>query len=346
MSLAQHQFATFVRLFLLRLTFTGLAFCAFASSTLSLAAQPMRAEYDEATGRVDLMEGDAVVLSYNYHTVSPPEGMLEKVQPNNLKYAQPRSDYIHPLFGPDGEILTDDWSPDHPHHRGIYWAWPEVDYKGERGDLHALQRVFSRPTGKVDVRSGDGFAEVEAENVWKWEDNTPIVREVVTIRAYPAENNGRFVDLKFCFTAIEEDVTLARRQTNLYGGVNVRLSPVRELEIVKQIDVQDATPRQAWADSIGIRRGGTQSVGVAIFPKATNSQYPGEWIDYPELPWLQPTFPTAGTRYTLKKGEPLVLEYRLWIRPGGKADEAEYSRQWRAYQDQHNKNGQDHDQHK
>ena len=66
-------------------------------------------------------------------------------------YARARSDYIHPLFGLEGETLTKDWSTDHPHHRGIYWAWPEVDWRGQRGDLHALQHVFARPTGKCII---------------------------------------------------------------------------------------------------------------------------------------------------------------------------------------------------
>ena len=64
-------------------------------------------------------------------------------------YAVPRSNYIHPVYGLSGEMLTRDWSKDHPHHRGIYWAWPEVEFGKKLGDLHALQIVFARPTGKI-----------------------------------------------------------------------------------------------------------------------------------------------------------------------------------------------------
>ena len=87
----------------------------------------------------------------------------------------------------------------------------------------------------------------------------------------------------------------------------------------------------AWSDSTGIRRGGTEPAGFAVFEKNTNPDYPGDWIKYPNLPWFQPTFPAAGTRYILKKGKQLVLQYRLWIRPCSKTDDAEYAAQWKAF---------------
>ena len=300
------------------------------------AAPKMRAAIDQAIGRVDLSESGQLILTYNYHRVDVPEGLLEKIHPNNRKYAQPRSDYIHPLCGIDGEVLTEDWSHDHPHHRGIYWAWPEVDYRGERGDLHALQRVFARPTGKLELTQNDKFAEVKAENLWMWKDESPIVRELSVIRSYAVEGGGRLIDLNFSFTAIQDDVTIARREKNLYGGMNFRMSLVRNTVIVKHTDPQHATPRRAWADLVGTPSNGTKVVGIAMFQKQSNTQYPGAWIDYPELPWLQPTFPSAGTRYILKKEKPLVLQYRLWIHQGGKLSDADYVDCWRDFQTDNN----------
>ena len=33
-----------------------------------------------------------------------------------------RANYIHPLYGLDGEILSEDFPADHPHHRGVFWG--------------------------------------------------------------------------------------------------------------------------------------------------------------------------------------------------------------------------------
>ena len=288
----------------------------------------MRVRRDPVGGQFELSEAGKPVLRYNYQS-NEPGGLLAKVTPDNLKYTRARSDYIHPLYGPGGEELTKDWSVDHPHHRGIYWAWPEVDYHGERGDLHALQRVFARPTGNCKVTDGPVCALIDAENVWRWEDREPIVRERALIRAWRGGPIGRFIDLEFQFTALEDAVALARRETDKYGGLNIRLAQVRDQEIVFHIDPAGTASRRAWADLSGVFPGGHE-VGLTVFQAPSNPDYPGDWIKYPEINWFQPTFPAAGTRFVLKKDRPLVLKFRLFIHPG-KVDEAGLADNWTAF---------------
>ena len=310
----------------------GMVLAVQSTAEHAQAADPvMRAVRDAATGQIDIVEGNQPILRYNYQTVSPPDGAMEKIRDNSRKYAAARSNYIHPLYGPDGEVLTEDWSIDHPHHRGIYWAWPEVDFGDQRGDLHALQRVFARPTGNIKLTNGDQFAQVEAENLWQWEDKTPIVREVAIIRAHRLAKTGRFVDLTFHLTALKEGVTVARRGTDKYGGLNIRLSPVKDIQIILHTDPENATPRRAWTDSMGVRSGGQSVVGFGVLQKSSNPGYPGDWVEYPQLPWFQPTFPPAGQRFALKRDEPLTLQYRLWIRRGKKLTADEYGSWWQAF---------------
>jgi len=282
------------------------------------------------------------VLRYNYAKVEA-GAVWSSISAENRKYAVARSDYIHPLYGPGGEVLTKDWSPDHPHHRGIYWAWPEVDWHGQRGDLHALQKVFARPTGKCQSSSGPVFAQLDAENTWNWETGERIVRERALIRAFRHTSLGRLVDLEFHFEALGDPVLLARRDTTHYGGLNLRLSAVRDQRITKHTDApsppqanQDtfpAVPRAAWSDLSGLFPGAAEPAGLAVIQHASNPDYPGDWIDYPELNWVQPTFPAAGTRYALRKGSRLVLRFRLWIHPGGSVTEGTVRDQWQGAHD-------------
>ncbi len=308
-----------------------------ASEAAEVNEPTMKAFEDTASGQIVITAADHPVLRYNYRTVEPDAEILAKIDTENHKYAVPRSNYIHPLYGPDGEILTADFSPEHPHHRGVYWAWPEVDYGDQRGDLHALQRVFARPTGTITLHSGSEVAEIKAENLWMWEDKTPIVREQVGIRARRAGLRGWYIDLRFEFTALVEDVTIARRRTDVYGGLNPRLSPVENLQFLHYADPIESQPRRAWSDSLGIRAGGNKSVGFAIFEKASNPCYPGDWITFEALPWFQPAFPTKNTRYPLSS-KPLVLEYRLWVRPGGQVTTEQYAAEWEAYQNPNERN--------
>jgi hypothetical protein len=43
----------------------------------------------------------------------------------------------------------------------------------ETGDPYALQKVFARPAGKLELREGDGYSGIKAENRWMWEDTPP-----------------------------------------------------------------------------------------------------------------------------------------------------------------------------
>ncbi len=312
----------------------ALAGAASTASPAEDSGPPVRAAFEKATGRVLITDAGKPVLNYNYQTVPIPEGYFEdipaKSQPYARKYAIPRSNYLHPLFGPDGQEITSDWNKDHAHHRGIYWAWPEVQFNGGLGDLHALQKVWARPTGKIETRHGKDWAEVEAESRWMWEDKTPIVREVAKIRAWKTGEHGRHIDLTFRFEALEDGVTLARRGTKAYGGLNIRLAPIEGMKLVHHADPEKTAPRMAWQVATGKWAGHGEPLAMAVFEKATNPHYPGDYVEYPALPWFQPTFPKAGQRFGLEKGRPLTLHYRIWIRRGPPPSEAEFRAQWMA----------------
>ena len=280
---------------------------------------------DSATGRFTITDGNKPVLTYNFNTVSVPAGVTGK-------YAVARSNYIHPLYGPDGEILTKDYSPEHAHHRGIYWAWPEVTWKGEKRDLHALQGVFARPVKIIRKNAANDCAVLEAENVWKWGDTEPVVKEQATIRVASEKNSQRVIDFELRLESLVDGVTIARRKQSHYGGFNIRLSARENQKIVMHTDQPGKTPRSAWACLAGIPPEGKAPVSMVILQNTENPEYPGDWFQAPTINWLQPTFPTKGTAYELKRGIPLVLKYRLVI-CNGELDEAAMSKLWSEYQE-------------
>ena len=305
----------------------------------------MKATIDSKTGQVIIVEKDKKVLQYNYQTVYEKDVVrlgdekLEehiRTKTDTFKttsiYAVPRSDYIHPLYGLEGEMLTRDW-PDggHPHHRAIFWAWPEVEYGSQRGDIYALQRVFARPTGNVKYSGGSVFAQIIAENLWMWEDSEPIVREFAVIKIYKASKNTRIIDLTIKLDALKDSVTIATRGTNSYGGLNVRLQTPNGQDISFFTDKNEEKPQRAWSDFNGVFNSNESTSGLMILQHKSNPEYPGEWRDYPNLAWVQPTFPTPNTRYSLSTTESLVLHYRLIIHKGGRPDKKISEKSWDAY---------------
>jgi hypothetical protein len=322
----------------------------------------LKALTDSKTGQVIVQEGEKKVLQYNYQTVYEKDVIRPESEKNvelvfsNMSgvyydeylkanpevtrndstkssiYSVPRSDYIHPLYGLNGEMLTNDW-PDggHPHHRGIFWAWPEVDYGNQRGDIYALQRIFARPTGNIEYISGPVFAQIDAENLWMWEDAIPIVNEQAVIRVYHSAEDSRIIDLTIKLLALKDSVTIATRFTNSYGGLNIRMQTPENQEISYFTDEKGSNPLRAWSDFSGIFEGNNLQSGLMVLQHKDNPEYPGEWREYPDLAWVQPTFPTPETRYLLSKKEPLVLRFRMIIHSGGKQNEAYYIKNWDAY---------------
>ena len=82
-----------------------------------------------------LFEGDRPVFVYNHGVIAPPPGVPAD---------RARSSYIHPLYGLDGEMLTDDFPKDHYHHRGLFWAWPRVRIGDQHYDLWMLKGIEHR----------------------------------------------------------------------------------------------------------------------------------------------------------------------------------------------------------
>ena len=292
----------------------------------------MEVKEDIESGQIIMSDDGKPVLRYNYKTVYEKDAIdtlaankyivtaNDTFMANPSIYAVARSNYIHPLYGLNGELLTRDWSKDHPHHRGIYWAWPEVKFGSQLGDLHALQIVFARPTGKIKLQNGPVFAQIEAENLWMWRDSIPIVQEIAIIRSYHATSKGRIIDLTFRFVGLKDSVSIARRGTKFYGGLNVRMQTPKKQVISVSTDSSNIVPLRCWSDLSGLFTGTDKSSGLMVLQHQQNPDYPGDWIQYPELSWVQPTFPAFGTRYTLNRGKSLILRFRLFIHAGNKPD--------------------------
>ena len=99
-----------------------------APAQLPPAEGKMKASTD-SNGQVSLTENGKPILRYNYQMVYETDEYAfngldaneyvvtenDTFMANPSIYAVERSNYIHPLFGLNGEILTRDWSKDHPH---------------------------------------------------------------------------------------------------------------------------------------------------------------------------------------------------------------------------------------
>jgi len=283
--------------------------------------------YDSNRQRVEVVEDGARVLRYNHGPVPVPEGTHPHFAPGE---SYERADYIHPLFGPDGEELTDDYPKDHPHHRGVWWSWPVTRFKDQVADIWAVVGVWARPADTCGVSVGRVFATLEARHVWEFgKDRLPIVDEQLVIRAFRQTDRCRFVDVEVQLTALADGVAIGGRPKAGYGGFSLRAAPCEERQITLYADPEGPSPRRSWLDYSGVFAGGKGTSGVAIFEDVTNPDYPNPLHEYPGCNCVMPAYP-EDREVVLSKDRPLVLKHRLWIHTGG-PDEKKLADVWTSY---------------
>jgi hypothetical protein len=274
----------------------------------------------EGEGFVEVSEGGVPILRYNHGVTAVPKGTGEEFA---------RGDYVSALYGLKGELLTEDYPKDHPHHRAVNWSWATVRWKGEERDLFAVRGIWSRPVDKPQVDTDEGSCVITAASVWKWDDKTPVVAEAMRIRVHPRNDQGRAIDFDIKLAALVEGLEFCGRLEAGYSGFNIRMAPAEGQKIVFHTDPAEAQPRRAWADYSAEFSGAKGRTGLAILQPVDNPQYPQEWREYPQLNFFQPLYP-GGKLNPMPKGQPVNLRYRLWVHPGG-AEEKVLAEQWDLY---------------
>jgi hypothetical protein len=212
-------------------------------------------------------------------------------RPSSLGGKYSRADYVHPLYGLDGEILTEDFPGDHLHHRGIFWAWHQV-WVGEKrmGDAWSIED-FSWDVQEAKVLEADSQSRaLEVEVLWKspnWTDadgwQKPFVKETTTIRVHGCEDDVRKIDFEIGLLALEDGVRIGGAENEkAYGGFSARIrlpEGVRFRGPRGQVQPR-RTPIEAgpWLDFSGPFGDKGRVSGLAILCHKSSPGYPQRWV--------------------------------------------------------------------
>jgi hypothetical protein len=227
-----------------------------------------------------------------------------------------RSTYLHPLYGLDGEVLTDDFPKDHYHHRGLFWAWPHVSIDGKEYDLWMLKGIAQRFERWLEKKASADAAVLGVENGW-YVGQQKVMQERVRLRVHPTGRDGRAMDLELTWTPVGRPVTLAGAEGKSYGGLTLRFAPGTNTVITIPAGIPKADSYMTnlpWADLTTLLADGQRTSGAALMVHPSHPGFPPQWLTrhYGVLclgwPGVKPE--------TFQPGEPICCRYRVWIHRG------------------------------
>ncbi len=239
------------------------------------------------------------------------------------------NNYIHPLYNLNGDIITEEFPPDHLYHRGIFWAWHQL-YEGERrlGDGWTNDSISQEVVKTLsDLR--DDIAQFKLYVLWRSsvsEDGKPFIDERTTITVHKLEREIRKIDFEITLKALVKGLQIGGSADQKgYGGFCVRMKLPDSLVFTSENG--PVTPQELqvkagpWMDFSG-KFGMTPEIsGIALLCHPDMPDYPEPWILRQKGSMQNVVFP-GRDRIDVPMDKPLVLHYRLIIHNGdsGTAD--------------------------
>lgn len=182
-----------------------------------------------------LFSGSYFTFAQELHFEESPEGirLLENGEPRYFYRTSPgdtissfsRSNYVHPLYGLDGEILTEDFPEDHLHHHGIFWAWHQLYAHGKRIADPWLNEGIEWKIQKTGTEVDKNKAILKSEVIWVHKATSEaVIREDLQISFERIEENVFSLIFTINLTALVEGVAIGGSEdAKGYGGFSARL---------------------------------------------------------------------------------------------------------------------------
>ncbi len=247
--------------------------------------------------------------------------------PKNISGQFERCNYIHPLWGLKGKILTEDFPADHLHQGGVFWAWHQIWIGDKRiGDGWELKN-FEQWINEIEFApNSTGAAVLKTEVLWRSENwirlgqKIPFLKENNTITINPKKGNYRKIDFKIELLALEENLKIGGSEDEKgYGGFSVRMKLPDDVSfygrdgvIVPELTQVESEGYVNVTGSVGSKN---SKGGIVIVDNPENSGFPQKWI-LREKEGIQNVVFPGNKNIPLSTTEPLILKYSLIIYSG------------------------------
>lgn len=271
--------------------------------------------------RVDaVFADDAVTLTEAGKTV-----LVYRAKPANPAVEPGRANHVSALYAPDGVALVEDRPGDHPHQRGIWWAWMNVQSDGQTvADGWYMKGLAYIVREKRFLGDAEGGGTLTVDVDWVVNSGPELVyvaRETSKITVRPLKAGVRRVLFDTTIVSRVDALGLGGSADDRgFGGFSIRLVDPEHLifssgggTITPTGGAVDAGPSMGFAWS-GASGAPNWSVGLAC---KANGQAIKRWMLYNDRSMQNCVFPGRAP-LVLKKGEGLHLEETLVMRPASK----------------------------
>jgi hypothetical protein len=248
-------------------------------------------------------------------------------EPKSMEGKYERCNYIHPLWGIEGAVLTEDFPVDHLHHRGVFWAWHQVWIDNKRiGDPWGLEN-FEQKVAEVEFfLNPDGAGVLKTTVEWmsdqwiKRGTKSPYLKENAKIIIHPETRNYRRIDFEISLLALEENLKIGGSEDEKgYSGFSVRLKLPEDVKFTGpegEVEPQTtAVESEGFINISGSMGAGGKKAGVVIVDHPENPGYPQPWILRAKNSMQNAAFP-GREPVSVSTKKPLVLKYSLIIYSG------------------------------
>ncbi len=235
-----------------------------------------------------------------------------------------RNNYFHPVYLPDGTLITEDAPADHIHHRGIFWAWHQVLIDGERvGDQWELREFIHDVKSVEFFRVEEGMATLKTIVNWNspaFENGeTPFVQERTRVNFYEQRKNYRIIQFEIELKALVEHVALGGSDdVKGYGGFSVRTKLPADVTFTSDEGVvlpqNEAVEAGNYINVSGSMARDSRPGGVLIY-SANEFETANDWILRSENSMQNAVWP-GRKPVALSETEPTVLRYALVLYSG------------------------------
>jgi hypothetical protein len=267
-----------------------------------------------------LSSGNDKIMEYHYGTMLPPEG---------VKYEYRRGGFIHPLWAPTGEVLTNVQPKDHYHHYGIWNPWTHTTFEGRSIDFWNLGEGqgtvrFKAFSSLTEGALFGGFKAVQEHVVFYPGYEKVALNETVGVKVWNVKDDADrkvwlwdFSSTLNCASASPFTINEYR-----YGGFSIRATPEWNNQTSSILTSEGKTRKDAdnttgrWMFCNGTA-GGNQS-GILFLSYPANFNHPEPMRIWPESSndVFMNFHPAKDRDWNLEVGKAYTLRYRVAVYSG------------------------------